>query len=172
MPPLPPPDVACVAQAVYHEARGATEIDKELAALLVWERSKDKRVSPCVIVHMPGQFPEFKYHPPIREISAWYHSVSVAQKMRRRPSKVRYIVSTPVFRRYAGIHVLHQDKYLTFYNRYNDNLWKGEYTYGHGTRRINYQKYHSPKSPHTHHPKGDHTHGKVRRYNVVFNQLR
>lgn len=137
--PPPPPAEVCVAQAVYHEARGATHMDMAHTAELVWNRSRDLHRSPCHIVAMRGQFPWYRpYGRKIRysrqEWDMWSKSLSLAHLKRQSTSPIRYMVSAPLFHRiqlrerrmgiHSTIHVLSQDRYLVFYNRYNDRLWK------------------------------------------------
>ena len=53
---LPPPQVVCVAQAVYHEARGESDLGKRAVAHVILNRSKKFHKTPCEVLRQPGQF--------------------------------------------------------------------------------------------------------------------
>ncbi len=53
---LPPPQIVCIAQAVYHEARGESELGQRGVAHVILNRSKKLKKSPCEVIHEPGQF--------------------------------------------------------------------------------------------------------------------
>lgn len=53
---LPPPQIVCVAQAVYHEARGESDLGKRAVAHVILNRSKKFHKTPCEVLRQPGQF--------------------------------------------------------------------------------------------------------------------
>jgi len=53
---LPPQQVVCIAQAVYHEARGESEMGQRAVAHVILNRAKKRKLSPCQVLHQPGQF--------------------------------------------------------------------------------------------------------------------
>lgn len=53
---LPPPQIFCVAQAIYAEARGESERGQRAVAHVIINRSKADKVTACTIVHRDGQF--------------------------------------------------------------------------------------------------------------------
>lgn len=53
---LPPPQIVCVAQAVWHEARGESDLGKRAIAHVVLNRSKKFHKTPCEVLRQPGQF--------------------------------------------------------------------------------------------------------------------
>jgi N-acetylmuramoyl-L-alanine amidase len=53
---LPPAQVHCLAAAIYHEARGESEIGKRAVAHVVMNRSKARKLTPCQVVKQPNQF--------------------------------------------------------------------------------------------------------------------
>ena len=46
----------CVADTVYYEARGEGEVGMRAVAHVIYNRAKEKGVSPCIIVRQPNQF--------------------------------------------------------------------------------------------------------------------
>lgn len=123
---LPPKDIVCVAQAVYHEARGASNKDKELVAELVWNRAKDLHTSTCRVINMKGQFPWARYKHKLKEPKLWYESISIGKRTECRYTKVRYVVSTSSHVPHSNIHVLYKDRDLMFYNRFIDPVFRNE----------------------------------------------
>lgn len=53
---LPPPQVHCVAQAVYHEARGESLKGQRAVAHVIINRSKNRGLTPCQVIKQKGQF--------------------------------------------------------------------------------------------------------------------
>ena len=53
---LPPPQIVCVAQAIYHEARGEGDLGKRAVAHIILNRSKKFHKTPCEVLRQPGQF--------------------------------------------------------------------------------------------------------------------
>lgn len=53
---LPPPQVECVAAAIYHEARGEGDIGQRAIAHVILNRAKKRGMTPCQIIRQPGQF--------------------------------------------------------------------------------------------------------------------
>lgn len=56
---LPPTQIVCIAQAVYHEARGESDLGKRAVAHVIINRSKKRGMTPCAIIRQPNQF-QFK----------------------------------------------------------------------------------------------------------------
>lgn len=56
---LPPAQVQCVAIAIYHEARGETDLGKRAVGHVILNRSKKLGKTPCQVIRQPGQF-QFK----------------------------------------------------------------------------------------------------------------
>ena len=48
--------MVCIAQAVYHEARGESDLGKRAVAHVVLNRSKKFHKTPCEVLRQPGQF--------------------------------------------------------------------------------------------------------------------
>lgn len=57
---LPPVQVVCIAQAVYGEARGESDLGKRAVAHVILNRAKKRGITPCQVIREPGQF-QFKY---------------------------------------------------------------------------------------------------------------
>ncbi|RZK44062.1 MAG: cell wall hydrolase [Hymenobacter sp.] len=53
---LPPPQVVCIAQAIYGEARGESDLGKRGVAHVILNRSKKFHKTPCEVLRQPGQF--------------------------------------------------------------------------------------------------------------------
>lgn len=53
---LPPPQVECVAAAIYHEARGEGTIGQRAVAHVILNRAKKRHLTPCQVIKQPGQF--------------------------------------------------------------------------------------------------------------------
>lgn len=53
---LPPPQIICLAQAVYHEARGESDLGKRGVVHVILNRSKKFHKTPCEVLRQPGQF--------------------------------------------------------------------------------------------------------------------
>jgi spore germination cell wall hydrolase CwlJ-like protein len=53
---LPPPQIVCLAQAIYHEARGESDLGKRGVAHVILNRSKKFHKTPCEVLRQPGQF--------------------------------------------------------------------------------------------------------------------
>lgn len=53
---LPPPQIVCLAQAVYHEARGESDMGKRAIVHVILNRSKKFHKTPCEVLRQPGQF--------------------------------------------------------------------------------------------------------------------
>ena len=53
---LPPQQAFCVAQAVYHEARGESDLGKRAVAHVVLNRVKQQHKTPCEVLKQPRQF--------------------------------------------------------------------------------------------------------------------
>jgi spore germination cell wall hydrolase CwlJ-like protein len=53
---LPPQQVVCVAQAIWHEARGESDLGKRAIAHVILNRSKKSHMTPCEVLRQPGQF--------------------------------------------------------------------------------------------------------------------
>ena len=53
---LPPPQVQCVAQAIYHEARGEPDAGKRAVGHVIMNRSKVRKITPCQVIKQPNQF--------------------------------------------------------------------------------------------------------------------
>ena len=56
---LPAAQVVCIAQAIYHEARGESLLGKRAVAHVVINRSKSREITSCQVIHQPNQF-QFK----------------------------------------------------------------------------------------------------------------
>lgn len=75
-------ELDCLAQAVYHEARGSTRTSKILVANVVVNRvkHKDYPTTICKVIKQKGQFPWAKKKGPIKKSAeAWKDSVSIAK---------------------------------------------------------------------------------------------
>lgn len=62
---LPPqnPQVVCIAQAVYGEARGESDLGKKAVAHVILNRAKKRGLTPCQVIRQPGQFSfKIKHH--------------------------------------------------------------------------------------------------------------
>jgi spore germination cell wall hydrolase CwlJ-like protein len=53
---LPPQQVTCVAQAIYGEARGESDLGKRAVAHVILNRAKTRKLTPCQVVNQRGQF--------------------------------------------------------------------------------------------------------------------
>lgn len=53
---LPPQQVECVAQAVYHEARGESSMGQRAVAHVILNRAKVRKLTPCQVIRQPNQF--------------------------------------------------------------------------------------------------------------------
>lgn len=53
---LPDAQIRCVAAAVYHEARGESELGQRAVAHVVYTRAKKRNLTPCQVIKQPGQF--------------------------------------------------------------------------------------------------------------------
>lgn len=53
---LPPQEVVCVAQIVWHEARGESELGKRAVAHVLLNRAKKNKSLPCKEAHKASQF--------------------------------------------------------------------------------------------------------------------
>jgi spore germination cell wall hydrolase CwlJ-like protein len=53
---LPPVQVVCIAQAIYAEARGESDLGKRAVAHVILNRSKKRKLTPCQVIREPGQF--------------------------------------------------------------------------------------------------------------------
>ena len=53
---LPPAQVVCVSQAIWHEARGESEMGQRGVAHVILNRSKKLKLTPCQVLRQPGQF--------------------------------------------------------------------------------------------------------------------
>lgn len=67
----------CVADTIYHEARGEGETGMRAVAHVIFNRAKERNASsPCVIVYEPNQF---KYSGRITNTRLWNLAKSIAQ---------------------------------------------------------------------------------------------
>lgn len=57
---LPPPQIECVAKAIYHEARGESDKGKRAVGHVILNRSKNKGITPCEVIYQPRQFTGIK----------------------------------------------------------------------------------------------------------------
>ena len=71
----------CLAQNIYHEARGEPISGQLAVAFVTLNRMQDDRFpdSICSVVYQKGQFSWTKHNPRIREPKAWVKSVDVAK---------------------------------------------------------------------------------------------
>lgn len=53
---LPPPQIHCMAQAIYAEAGGESFDGKRAVGHVINNRVKKRRSSPCIVIKQPGQF--------------------------------------------------------------------------------------------------------------------
>lgn len=53
---LPPAQVVCLAQAVYGEARGESDLGKRGVVHVILNRAKKRKLTPCQVIKQPGQF--------------------------------------------------------------------------------------------------------------------
>jgi len=53
---LPPQQVVCIAQAIWHEARGESDTGQRAVGHVLLNRSKKSKKSPCEVLRQPGQF--------------------------------------------------------------------------------------------------------------------
>lgn len=53
---LPPPQIHCMAQAIYAEAGGESFDGKRAVAHVIINRSNKQGKPPCIIIRQPGQF--------------------------------------------------------------------------------------------------------------------
>lgn len=53
---LPPPQIVCISQAIYHEARGESDLGKRAVGHVILNRSKKFKKTPCEVLRQPGQF--------------------------------------------------------------------------------------------------------------------
>lgn len=53
---LPPQQAFCVAQIVYHEARGESDLGKRAVAHVVLNRANKRQKTPCQVLKEPRQF--------------------------------------------------------------------------------------------------------------------
>lgn len=76
-------ELNCLAQAVYHEARGSTRTNKILVANVVVNRTKHKEypTTICKVIQQKGQFPWAKKRGTFKKFSAedWKDSQSIAR---------------------------------------------------------------------------------------------
>ena len=73
---LPPPQVQCVAQAIYAEARGESFDGKRAVGHVIMNRSRKRGKTPCVIIRQPGQF---KYK--TGSGKSWQQSLKAAREL-------------------------------------------------------------------------------------------
>lgn len=74
---LPQPQIVCVAQAVWHEARGEPDLGKRAVAHVILTRSKKRGLTPCQVIRQPGQF-DFKVRKSYSG-NDWLHAIKIAQ---------------------------------------------------------------------------------------------
>lgn len=53
---LPPAQVHCVAQAIFHESRGEPLVGQKAVAHVVLNRAKSRNITPCQVLRQPKQF--------------------------------------------------------------------------------------------------------------------
>jgi spore germination cell wall hydrolase CwlJ-like protein len=70
----------CIAQAVYHEARGEPDTGQHAVAWVILNRVADPRWpdTPCEVVYQTHQFSWTRNNPPIREAEAFSAALEVA----------------------------------------------------------------------------------------------
>lgn len=76
---LPPAQIECIAAAIYHEARGESDLGRRAVGHVIINRSRDRGVPPCVIIRQPGQFAfrvQARY-----EGSSWNHCLQLARNL-------------------------------------------------------------------------------------------
>lgn len=75
-------DVRCVAQAVFHEARGESVQGQRAVADVVMNRARSGRWggSACSVVNAPSQFSNrWSWHAPQMGVAAWDRAISIAR---------------------------------------------------------------------------------------------
>ncbi len=53
---LPPPEIHCISQAIYHEARGEPKEGQKAVAHVILNRYKTLHKTPCQVLKQPNQF--------------------------------------------------------------------------------------------------------------------
>ena len=81
---LPPQQVVCVAQAIWHEARGESELGQRAVGHVIINRSKKQKKPPCSIIRQPGQF-SFKFKTRYSG-KAWNKAWQIANYLGREPT--------------------------------------------------------------------------------------
>lgn len=73
-------EVLCLAQAIYHEARGETLEGQLKVARVILNRSASSKFpnTICKVVAQPAQFPWYNYRTNIKELTAWKQSLRIA----------------------------------------------------------------------------------------------
>lgn len=74
-------ELDCLARNVYHEARGASELDQRAVAHVTVNRTQVRGFpnTVCGVVNAPGAFTWVPRRPPIRELAAWRTSIQVSE---------------------------------------------------------------------------------------------
>lgn len=80
--PLNAKDIRCLAENIYHEARGEPVAGQLAVAHVVLNRVSDDRFpdSICSVINQPNQFHWVAKKPKIREPEAWERATKVAEQ--------------------------------------------------------------------------------------------
>lgn len=75
-------NVSCLAQVIYHEARGEIKEGRIAVGSVVINRyHTGQYISLCAVIHRPGQFVWVTLHKPILEKVAWIESQDLARAL-------------------------------------------------------------------------------------------
>lgn len=80
--PLHASDVRCLAESIYHEARGEPVHGQLAVAHVVLNRVNDPRFpdTVCAVIHQRGQFHGITQKPRIKEQEAWQRAKQLAEQ--------------------------------------------------------------------------------------------
>lgn len=92
---LPPPQIVCIAQAIYGEARGEKELGQRGVGHVILNRAKKRQLTPCQVIRQPGQF-SFKIKARYRGKS-WDRAWQIANHLGKDPTGGAIYFNTVAF---------------------------------------------------------------------------